>query len=166
MDHGGLRRIPATDPGESARVPLLISQLLVSGFLSGLIWTIQVVHYPLMARVGTDQFAQYERLHSASITPLVGPAMLAEAAIAGLLLLHRPAAIPAWMPWTGVALVAAIWAVTFLVSVPCHAVLAQGFDASAHERLVATNWLRTAAWTARVGLAAWMMWVWFNAHKN
>lgn len=147
-------------------VPLLIGQLLVSGFLSGLIWTIQVVHYPLMARVGAEQFAQYERLHSAMITPLVGPAMLAEAAIAGLLLMHRPAAVPAWMAWTGALLVAAIWIVTFLVSVPCHAVLSQGFDAAAHERLVATNWLRTAAWTGRAVMAAWMVWLAFNAHKN
>jgi len=147
-------------------VPLLIAQLLVSGFLSGLIWTIQVVHYPLMARVGVDQFAQYERLHSASITPLVGPAMLAEAAVVGMLLLQRPAAIPGWMPWAGAALVALIWAVTFFVSVPCHAALAQGFDASTHDRLVATNWLRTVAWTGRAALAAWMLWLALNADKN
>ena len=147
-------------------MPLLIAQLLVSGFLSGLIWTIQVVHYPLMARVGVDQFAQYERLHSASITPLVGPAMLAEAAIAGLLLVHRPPAVSAWMAWTGALLVVAIWAVTFFVSVPCHAALAQGFDAAAHDRLVATNWLRTVAWTGRAALAAWMLWLAFNADKN
>ena len=146
-------------------MPLLIAQLLLSGFLAGLIWTIQVVHYPLMARVGMDHFAQYERLHSTAITPLVGPAMLAEAAIAGLLMLQRPAAIPAWMPWVGAGLVAMIWAVTFLVSVPCHAVLAQGFDASAHERLVQTNWLRTLGWTARAALAAWMVWVAFNSRK-
>lgn len=147
-------------------MPLLIAQLLVSGFLSGLIWTIQVVHYPLMARVGTEQFARYERLHSAAITPLVGPAMLAEVALAGLLLLQRPPAVPAWMLWAGAGLVALIWAVTFFVSVPCHAVLAQGFDAAAHERLVATNWLRTAGWTARAAIAAWMVWLAFNAQKN
>jgi len=147
-------------------VALLIAQLLVSGFLSGLIWTIQVVHYPLMARVGAEQFAQYERLHSAAITPLVGPVMLVEAAIAGLLLLHRPTGLPACMPWVGAVLVVVIWAVTFLVSVPCHAVLAQGFDAAAHERLVATNWLRTAGWTARAALAAWMVWAAFHTQKS
>ena len=146
-------------------MPLLIAQLLVSGFLAGLIWTIQMVHYPLMARVGPEHFAQYERLHATAITPLVGPAMLAEAALAGLLILQRPAAIPAWMAWVGAGLVALIWAVTFLVSVPCHGVLAQGFDAAAHERLVNTNWFRTLAWTARAALAAWMVWVAFNARK-
>jgi len=92
--------------------------------------------------------------------------MLAEAAIAGLLLLHRPPAVSAWMAWTGALLVAAIWAVTFFVSVPCHAVLAEGFDAQAHARLVDTNWLRTLAWTARAALSIWMLWLAFSAAKN
>jgi len=145
---------------------MLLAQFAVSCFLSGLIWTIQVVHYPLMARVGAEGFAEYERLHSNWITPLVGPMMLAEAALAGLLMMQRPAGIPAWMPWVGAALVALLWGVTFLVSVPCHATLAQGFDPSAHARLVDTNWIRTLAWSARAGLMGWMVWCAWTAGKN
>ena len=147
-------------------MPLLLAQAAVTCFLTGLIWTIQVVHYPLMAKVGAAGFAEYERLHSGAITPLVGPAMLAEAALAGLLVLQRPSFIPAWLAWAGAALVALIWAVTFLVSVPCHALLANGFDAQAHARLVDTNWLRTLAWTARAGLAVWMVWLAFHPAKT
>lgn len=147
-------------------MPTLLAQAAVSCFLAGLIWTIQLVHYPLMAKVGAQGFAEYERLHSNAITPLVGPAMLAEAALAGLLLLHRPTFIPAWLAWVGAALVALIWAVTFFVSVPCHAVLANGFDGQTHARLVDTNWLRTLAWTARAGLAVWMVWLAFNPAKT
>jgi hypothetical protein len=140
-------------------MPLLLSQFAVTCFLTGLIWTIQVVHYPLMAKVGASNFTEYERLHANWITPLVGPAMLVEAGLAALLLVQRPAAVPAWMAWLGAALVALVWGVTFLVSVPCHAQLSQGFDAGVHARLVDTNWLRTIAWTARAALAAWMVWV-------
>jgi hypothetical protein len=49
----------------------------------------------------------------------------------------------------GLALVLVAWGVTGLVSVPQHGVLAQGFDARSHRILVATNWLRTFAWSAR-----------------
>ena len=140
-------------------MPLLLAQVAVSCFLTALIWLVQVVHYPLMAKVGAERFAEYERLHAAWITPVVGPAMLVEAAIAALLLVHRPTSVPVWAAGVGAALVALVWAITFLVSVPCHAVLAQGFDAAAHERLVATNWIRTVAWTAHAGLAIWMMWI-------
>lgn len=144
---------------EDRAVPLLIAQLATTCYLTGLIWLVQIVHYPLMAKVGPERFAEYERLHAAWITPVVGPAMLVEAALAALLLVQRPAAVPAWAAWTGAGLVALVWAVTFLVSVPCHSVLAQGFDAATHDRLVATNWIRTLAWTARAGLAACMLWV-------
>ena len=58
----------------------------------------------------------------------------------------------------GAALVALIWGVTFLISVPCHAALSAGFDAAAHDRLVSTNWIRTIAWTARAALSVWMLW--------
>ena len=147
-------------------MPLLLAQFAVSCFLTGLIWTIQVVHYPLMAKVGPEGFAEYERLHSMRITPLVGPAMIAELALALLLLAQRPAAIAPWMAWTGAALVLVIWLTTFLVSVPCHAILSQGFDAAAHARLVDTNWIRTFAWTARAALAGWMVWSAWSAGKN
>lgn len=136
----------------------LLLQAAVSCFLTGLIWIVQAVHYPLMSRVGTERFTEYERLHAAWITPVVGPAMLLEAAIAAWLIVQRPPTIPAWSAWLGAALVALIWAVTFLISVPCHAALSAGFDAAAHDRLVSTNWIRTIAWTARAALSVWMLW--------
>ena len=136
----------------------LLLQAGASCFLTGLIWIVQVVHYPLMSRVGADRFAEYERLHAAWITPVVGPAMLLEAALAAWLLLQTPAGIPGWSTKVGLALVVLIWGVTFFVSVPCHAQLAAGFDAAAHDRLVSTNWIRTIAWTARAALSLWMLW--------
>lgn len=145
---------------------LLLLQVAVTCYLTGLIWTIQMVHYPLMAQVGTDQFGRYERLHAAAITPVVGPAMLAEAALAAWLLLQRPPMVPAWMAWAGAVLVLMIWAVTFGVSVPCHGVLAQGFDAAAHGRLVHSNWIRTVGWTVRAALCLWMAWLAWRSVKS
>ncbi len=40
-------------------------------FMVGLIWLIQIVHYPLFARVGVEQFVPYEREHSRLITYIV-----------------------------------------------------------------------------------------------
>ena len=57
----------------------------------------------------------------------------------------------------GFALVVVIWIATLLASVPMHERLARGFDAAAHRRLVRTNWIRTAAWTARGALVLWML---------
>jgi len=46
-----------------------------------------------------------------------------------------------------------IWMSTWLWQVPAHRRLEAGFDAAAHLRLTRTNWVRTAAWTARSVIA-------------
>jgi hypothetical protein len=91
--------------------------------------------------------------------------MLVELAAALWLAAVRPAGVPAWMAWTGLALVAAIWLSTAAIQVPCHAKLAAGFDAEVHARLVSSNWIRTVAWTARGLLALAMIAAWARASR-
>ena len=122
----------------------------------GVIWVVQVVHYPLFAGVGGAGWAAYEASHQSRITPVVGPAMLVELVTAVWLVLDRPVAFPAWAVVAGAALVGLIWASTAFVQVPLHAALGGAFDAEAHGRLVATNWVRTVAWTVRGGLVLWL----------
>ena len=43
------------------------------------------------------------------------------------------------------------------LQVPCHSRLAQGFDEPTWRRLVATNWIRTVAWSARMPLALMLL---------
>lgn len=123
----------------------------------GVILVIQVVHYPLFARVGPHTYATYQSSHMARITWIVLPAMGVELVTAGWLAWTPPPALPSWMTWTGLALVVLIWVSTALVQAPLHARLTRGFDPDLHRRLVATNWVRTAAWTARSGLVLWML---------
>jgi len=136
---------------------ILIANVLATGFMTGLIWFVQVVHYPLFAAVGNAEFAAYSRSHQALTTLVVGPAMLVEAATAALLILARPAGVPQWMAWAGVALVAVIWASTALLQVPAHGRLSAGFNAETGAFLVTTNWIRTIAWSLRALLAGAML---------
>lgn len=131
-------------------LPLLLAHAAATLGMAGLAWFVQVVHYPLFARVGEAGFAAYEAEHQRRTGFVVIPAMLTEAACAAALLWIAP-----WDPRVvaGAALLAAVWASTFLVQVPLHARLERGFDAAAQRRLVATSWIRTLAWTARGGLA-------------
>ena len=46
----------------------------------------------------------------------------------------------------GCLLVVAVWLVTFLISVPCHKILAsKGTDPRLLSRLINSNWVRTAS---------------------
>ena len=89
--------------------------------------------------------------------PVVAPLMLVELTT-GLVLVARPGPMPAGAARFGIALLAVIWASTFLLQVPCHRRLAVSFDETTWRRLVRTNWIRTVAWSVRalmiVGLIA------------
>jgi hypothetical protein len=117
-------------------------------FMVGMIWTIQVVHYPLFAAVGLDEFPAYEAAHSARITVVIVIPWAVQGLTTLALLAATPDGVPRWLPWVGAVLAAIPVLVTILASVPAHGILGSGFDADAHARLVGTNWLRTIAWTA------------------
>jgi hypothetical protein len=130
---------------------LLLANAACCLVLVGLIWTIQVVHYPLFARVGAQEWSQYHAEHSARITLLVGPLMLAEVGLS----LALVAAAPEERRWLAVvsgALVGVVWGATALLSVPLHGRLAGAPDLGLVAALVQTNWVRTVAWTGRAGL--------------
>jgi hypothetical protein len=135
---------------------LVLAQLLATLTMFGVIWVVQLVHYPLFAGVGAEGFAVYEAAHKVRITYVVFPAMTLELGTAVALLWLRPEVVPPWMVWAGLGLVGVVWLSTALVQVPLHAALSAGFDGEVHVRLVATNWVRTAAWTLRAGLVLGM----------
>lgn len=123
--------------------------------MAGLIWFVQVVHYPLFGAVVPDTFVAYHRQHLRLTTLVVGPLMLAEAGTAvaiAALRLSSPTS-----SWLGVVLLAIVWGATMWLSVPRHDELAHGFALSTHAALVTTNWIRTVAWTARAVLSLTMV---------
>ena len=136
---------------------LLLIHAAATLFMTGLIWFVQVVHYPLMAKVGADGFTDYESHHQRLTTWVVGPAMLVEMMCASWLAVAPVQAVPVWLACLGLALLAVIWISTAMLQVPRHKDLELGFDINAHRRLVNSNWIRTVAWTLRSILALWMI---------
>jgi len=125
--------------------------LSVTAALAGLIWVVQVVHYPLFAAVGPDEFTRYEQRHRARITILVGPLMAVEG-LAALALVLAPG--DRTLPMLGLGLLGAIHASTVCLQVPLHEQLSRHYDGRLIARLVRTNWIRTIGWTARTVVAA------------
>ncbi len=127
---------------------VLLIHVFSTIFMVGLIWFVQIVHYPLFANVGADQFKTYEELHQRWTTWVVGPAMLIELGTA-ILLVKNPPAESATLAWVGLGLVIVIWLATGLLSVPAHNSLTIEYTTGAYRTLVSTNWIRTIAWTTR-----------------
>lgn len=131
---------------------ILAAHLLCSIGMFGVIWVIQLVHYPLFDRVDREDYASFQQAHEARISFVVVPLMLGELTTAIALVMLAPVVTRiVWL--SGLALVAVAWLATFAFSVPAHQSLGAGFDIEAHNRLVSTNWIRTLAWTGHAVVA-------------
>ena len=141
---------------------IFVLHVLSTLLMVGVIWMVQLVHYPLFAHVGAEQFPQYEGLHRTWISMLVMPLMLIEIGTGALLLLSAPAGIsPLWF-WAGAVLLGVIWASTFFIQVPLHDQILKAFDVEAIQRLVRSNWIRTMAWSLRGGILGFVIWKMLN----
>lgn len=136
---------------------LALLHVMPTLFMTGVIWFVQVVHYPLLSRIGDEAFVAYERQHCRRTTFVVLPAMILELVMAVWLCVAAPAAHSAWTS-AGLALVAIAWMSTFLLQVPCHQRLSNAQDHAIIARLVASNWLRTIAWSLRSVVAVALVW--------
>ncbi len=128
---------------------LLLLHVGVTCFMCGLIWLVQIVHYPLFAHVGRAEFSAYQRQHMRRTSWVVAAPMCIEGATAVALLFWSPVGVPLAGLWVGFAFLVGLWASTYFWQVPRHELLLRGFDRGAHQSLVRGNWLRTLLWSAR-----------------
>jgi len=128
---------------------LLLVHGLLTAFMTGVIWLVQLVHYPLFDRVQPERFAAFAEDHQLKITPLVGPVMGLELLSAVLLMFAVPSDVATSWLWVNLGLLGIIWGVTFGLELPLHQRLAQGFDPAALRRLIRINWIRTVGWSLR-----------------
>ena len=136
---------------------VLVVQVGATWFMVGLIWMVQIVHYPLFRAIPADSFKTYEASHTSTIGRLLILPAGIEVVSAAALVWYRPDEVPLWMVMLSGALLAAIWVVTALVQAPLHRRLLDGYDRTTVDRLVRTNWFRTGAWTLRGVVVAAML---------
>ncbi|MDR9365548.1 MAG: hypothetical protein RI575_09435 [Balneolaceae bacterium] len=125
----------------------LLANIFCSFALFGLIWCVQLVHYPFFLRADKTNFIDHIGFHKFRISIIVVPLMTIELATSGILAFQ----FPQFTGWNifGLAVVILIWLVTFFVQVPLHNRLSDGYDESTVQKLIKTNWIRTALWSAK-----------------
>ncbi|MGY9073215.1 MAG: hypothetical protein ACKVHU_09740 [Acidimicrobiales bacterium] len=122
--------------------------------MAGLIWMVQVVHYPMLATYSALAPVTAVMDHQRRISRVVGPLMATEGVTALILLFDRPATMSGLSAWVAAGLLGVALLSAALVQVPLHRRLAEHHDADAAQRLIVSNWVRTVAWTARGVLLA------------
>lgn len=136
---------------------LPVLHLALVAAYAGFQWTVRVVVYPQMARVGAG-FAAYERAHQQRISLVVGPLFAGQViTTCWLLVLVVRGSVPAGPVLAGAVCLAVVLAATWLGAVPQHRVLDRGWDAGAHRRLLRVDSVRVAAATAGLVAAVWLL---------
>ena len=131
---------------------LLLVHLVATAVCAGVVWVVQLVVYPSFRLVGgAPGWPAFHAAHSRAMALAVGPPWAVQGlAVAALLVRDGPS--PLLLVTGALALTTVV--VTVAVSVPLHTRLGEGWDVALAQRLVSTNWLRTAAWTAGTACAA------------
>lgn len=137
----------------SAELIFLINTF-ASFFMTGLIWVVQLVHYPSFHYVGHEDFKAFQLHHVNSIDKIVIPVMVAEISTSfGLAWIDGFLSLNA----AGFYIVILIWASTGLFSVPAHTKLESSKNEDAINKLVSTNWIRTILWSIKSGLSLYLL---------
>ena len=128
---------------------IFLLNLVISFIAVGLIWTIQLVHYPSMKYISKDRFPEYHNFHSIRISILAIPLMFAELVTSVILLYQNINNAIQTIFLVNLILVLLIWLSTFLIQVPLHNALSKEKNKEKLSKLIFSNWIRTILWTAR-----------------
>lgn len=124
----------------------------------GLMWTVQTVVYPQFRSVPASDFAAYAADHNTKIVAALVLLAPAEVIFAAWLWLDTPASLSRALVFVSGALLAVAWISTALYFGPFHGRFQGRYDLAEINKLISTNWVRTALWAARAGLATWFLW--------
>lgn len=134
---------------------ILIINLFSSFFLCGLIWVVQLVHYPSFHGFDKVDYHKWMNFHISGISVIVVPLMLTELG-SSLLLTFIDAPFPV-IQQTGLGIVILIWLITFIVQVPLHEKLTGGYDKEVVDKLIRSNWWRTLLWSLKSALGLYLI---------
>ena len=136
---------------------VFLIHLIVTLLITGVIWCLQIIHYPLFQHVPSDNFSHYIYKHTQRAGFLTAPLMFSETVTGVLLLWWRPWGINLEEVWIGLGLIVVILIITTFLHMPQHEKLTSGFNEGSFRALVRNSWLRTLVWTLRSGWVVWML---------
>lgn len=125
---------------------VLLAHIFGTFVMTGLIWFIQIVHFPLLKKIALPSREVYCKCMMGLTSWVVLPPMILELITGVLLLINQPRSFEWQM---GLLLLVFLWISTFAVQMPLNRKLARGGDTKIADLLTQTNWIRTVLWSYR-----------------
>ena len=126
---------------------IFISHLTLTSIMVGLIWIIQLVHYPTFHFIDKNLYSSFQKFHMNSISLIVVPVMILELATGVLLLVGNS---KNFLIIISFIILILIWAITGIFFSSAHGKLITGYNALVVDKLVSMNWIRTILWTLKM----------------
>jgi len=127
---------------------LLLLHFMASSIMVGVIWVIQLVHYPSFNYIEKQRYSNFQSFHMMRISYVVIPVMLIEL-LTLVLLIYSMDQINIELVLSGIILLL-IWVITAIFFSGAHQKLILGYDKSVVGNLIKMNWSRTLLWTFRL----------------
>jgi len=136
---------------------LFLIEILATAMMTGIIWFVQVAHYPLFEKIPREGFVAYEICNTTRTGWVVAPIMLVELGSALLLIFLGSRLGYSPLHLIAIGCLILIWLSTFFIQVPLHGILCRRADISTMEQLISGNWIRTVLWSLRLLILSVMM---------
>ena len=136
---------------------LLLMHACVTFLLTGLIWVIQLVHYPIFQFLDSQSYSKAMTFHQQRISIIVVPLMVFEL-LSGLYLAYAQWAPLARFHSINMALIVLIWIHTFGIMVPFHKSISIQPNHSLLQKTLRHHWIRTTSWSVKSILWGAILW--------
>ena len=119
---------------------------LSTSLMVGIIWVIQLLHYPTFHFIKESNYVEFQHFHMQRISFIVVPAMILELLSAFMLVYY----IRSSLLTVCLIILLVIWLITFVFFTKLHQSLLGGYDKIIVDKLVQINWARTILWSLRL----------------
>ena len=139
---------------------IFLAHLISTSIMVGVIWVIQLVHYPSFPFIDKNIYAAFQKFHMDRISIIVIPIMLAEL-ITGMILFLDKSSKNSILVISFIILIL-IWIITVVFFTKAHNKLIIGYQELVVNQLVVMNWVRTLLWTLRLFLLLCVVYLHLN----
>lgn len=139
---------------------VLLGHLIFTSIMTGVIWVIQIVHYPSFHFIEKELYTAFQKFHMNKISIIVIPIMLAELITGMMLFLDKSSKSPFLI--ISFVILVLIWLITGVFFSKAHKELMTGYQELVVNQLVVMNWIRTLLWTLRLLLLTYFVYLHFS----
>ncbi len=138
---------------------VFIIHCIATFIMVGVIWVIQLVHYPSFYFIEKKKYQSFQKFHMRNISYIVMPMMIIEL-FTGFILIVNFNNFKGYYNFNiSLFFLLCTWAITGIIFTKLHNELLKGYDKLIIKKIIKWNWIRTIFWTFRLFLLSYIIYL-------